>query len=163
LVITLVKLVLKKMSGKSESNIEDELYYYIGEDRVSKSEKHYQRGKCCKCNCLHCPYGTTIRNHGFKFEEVSSSRIDEAQAILGSLSKSKTSIFDQMIQSATGKNKKVVLNDSNKGQFKFVLLKGSVCGLLESKTKIHLKKYFKNQNIKLEDVLFSLEKLVDEH
>ena len=110
MVIILVELVLKKMSGKSESNIEDELYYYIGENRVSKSEKHYQRGKCCKCNCLHCPYGTTIRNHGFEFEEVSSSRINEAQLILGNPSQGTVSIFDQMIQSATGKSKKVIIN-----------------------------------------------------
>jgi len=150
------------MSGNNESNIEDELYYYIDENRVSKSEKHYQRGKCCKCNCLHCPYGTTIRNHGFEFEEVSDDRMSEAQKIVGGSSESKSSIFDQMIQSATGKNQKININSSNRSHFKFVLLKGSVCGLLESKKKIHLKKYFKNQNIRLEDVLFSLEKASDE-
>ena len=65
------------MSNKAELSYEDE-----NGDNVFTSQYFQNRGTCCKTNCLHCPFGTTIKNLGLQFREVSEDEISKAQDII---------------------------------------------------------------------------------
>jgi hypothetical protein len=47
-------------------------YFYLNEkgDQVFTSQYLLNRKSCCKTACLHCPYGFTVKKHGFTFELV---------------------------------------------------------------------------------------------
>ena len=47
---------------------------YMSEDgfTVFTSQYHRKRGTCCKSNCLHCPFGYTLKKLGLSFEDVTN-------------------------------------------------------------------------------------------
>ena len=117
-------------------------------DHVFTSEYHRKRGSCCKSKCLHCPFGTTIKAYGLSFENVTVENEKVAQEILdhhkGEEGKAEVNPVDtftsDLFQKAFGGSKKkqpeksvFTMGKEDYDQFKFILLKGSVCGLFKKK------------------------------
>lgn len=48
---------------------------YVSPDgfTVFTSAYHRKRGTCCKSNCLHCPFGFTLKKSGLQFRVVTES------------------------------------------------------------------------------------------
>lgn len=142
----------------------DLIYEDKNGERVLTSAFLKNRGTCCKTSCLHCPYGFTLKKEGLKFEEVSESRIEEAQFILdgGKKKEEGFSISASLLEGAFGAPKKITpISIENKKYYQFILLKGEVCGVLRSDVtqpqEIFLLEYFKNQDLSLEMVSTFLE------
>ena len=112
------------------------------------------RGTCCKTKCLHCPYEFTLEKLGLQFESLTDERIAEAQDIINSNGPAEESITASLLASAFGPTKKkTVLSPSNKQDYRFILIKDQVCGLLKigkiQATEIYLLKHFQDQGISL--------------
>jgi len=47
---------------------------YINEEGFTVFTSHYLKNKktCCRSACLHCPYGFTVKKHGFEFREATA-------------------------------------------------------------------------------------------
>jgi len=95
---------------------------------------------------------------GLQFQEVTESRLKEAQLILDSgKEKEEFSASASMLAGAFGKPKKIKpISLENKKYYKFIILKGQVCGLLRSDViqpkEVFLLEHFKNQDLSLEMV-----------
>ncbi len=138
-----------------------------GED-VYTSTYLLNRGTCCKTNCLHCPYGYTLKNFGIKIVPIEEEFIKYANEII---SESKpVEISDlalSILAEGFGKKNKVTaqhvtlenFNDHAFGQFK-----DDICGVIkfsnklsESKSgreikELYLRKDFQNQGLGIEHI-----------
>jgi hypothetical protein len=47
-------------------------YHIDNNFEVKTSACHKRRGYCCQSNCLHCPFGYTLKNLGLKFREMTA-------------------------------------------------------------------------------------------
>lgn len=116
------------------------------------------RGSCCKTNCLHCPYGFTLKNNPLEFETVLEDTISLAQSIIDKNSEpKKESISESLLSSAFGAKKKVFpITISNMQRYKLIKLKGQLCGVLKMGTlvgvELYLEDHFKEQGLDLEIV-----------
>lgn len=64
---------------------ETELSYLTPEGyTVFTSDYHRKRGTCCKSNCLHCPYGYTLKKLGLQFRPVVESDAQLVESIIPS-------------------------------------------------------------------------------
>ena len=81
------------------------------------------KGTCCKSNCLHCPYGTTLKNIGIKIEKKHT----QANEIFKSLYL-QDQFTSSLIGNAFGKTKSVEFDDK---KYLVLSLKGIPCGMLE--------------------------------
>ena len=65
------------------SDAENKLTYTneLGED-VYTSTYLLDRGTCCKTNCLHCPYGYTLKNFSIVIVPIGEENIKYANEII---------------------------------------------------------------------------------
>jgi hypothetical protein len=85
------------------------------------------RGSCCKTNCLHCPYGTTLKNCGIQFQQAELGEMKEANQIINSNSSEESTISASLLNEAFGNKKKTQVSKFNFKDFYFVLIKDVVC------------------------------------
>lgn len=134
---------------------------YIDEqgNNVFTAQYYRNRGTCCRSNCLHCPFGTTLKNCGLQFEAVGQDEKALAQEVIDESRPSDSSLGSSLLASAFGGHqKKTTVNNDNCEHFRFVYLKGKLCGVVEIRSSrvknLFLKKRFNDQGI-TEDVVES--------
>jgi len=82
-----------------------------------------KRGSCCKSNCLHCPFGTTLRNIGVKIIPLNDSNKSLIETLISSFAPS-DSISHSLLSSAFGKQPSFDIKFSN-----LLTLKEIPCGI----------------------------------
>ena len=76
------------------------------------SEILRKRGTCCKSNCLHCPYGYTIKTYGLEFLAINEKT-------------------QQLYEELVSQLKMVIdLERFNLDDYKMITLKGFIFGLI---------------------------------
>lgn len=133
--------------------------FYINEDgnNVHTAQFLKNRGSCCKTNCLHCPYGTTLKNLGLQFRQLELNDLAEANLIIKeNTPQNEETLGQSLLQEAFGKSKKTEVTKFNFKDFYFVLLKEQKAGLVKKGRlqlkELFLKNYFKNQDLDLDTV-----------
>jgi len=91
---------------------------------VFTSQYHRNRGKCCNTQCLHCPFGFTVKKSGFTFKVLDEDDNDFIQE----LNERNNFLGEDYFQ--TSSENKVI-----------VLLKGVKCGFF-IKNHIQIKHLF---------------------
>ena len=101
--------------------------HYINEDglTVFTSDYHRKKGSCCHSNCLHCPFGTTLKNFGVKIhlsnEENKQMRDNLFQILFGA----PDGVMGELLGEAFGKPKKQKVEEQNQNQLQKMLLVGA--------------------------------------
>ena len=134
--------------------------FYINEDgdNVHTAQFLKNRGSCCKTNCLHCPYGTTLKNLGIEFQQVKEEDISKASEIIKEGSQEEAlDLGASLIQGAFGGGKKkTTINKFNYSDFYFFTIKGVIAGVTKKGRlqlkEIFLRKVFQNQDLDLDTV-----------
>lgn len=134
-----------------------ELFYLDNEGNNVKTAQFLRnRGSCCKTNCLHCPYGTTIKNLGLEFQQLKLSDLNAGNLIIKEAIGDTDTIGASLINSAFGNQSAEKVTKFNFDQFHFFLLKGKVAGLAKKGRlqvkKIYLKQHFQDQGLDLSTV-----------
>lgn len=126
---------------------------------VLKSSFHRKRGLCCKSNCLHCPFGTTVNKLGFTFEDLDPLDISKANLIING-EVSSDDFTSSLLSSAFGSQKLHEITLSSISNYKFIFLKETLCGVVKSNDSqvldFWLKEHFKDQNIDIGAINSSL-------
>ena len=103
---------------------------------VFTSEYLRNKGTCCRSACLHCPYGFTVKKHGFQFRDFREG--DE-------------SLLETMLQESNTAFDWSIFTHEN---IKFILLKNQLCGVLFKNhiviKQLILKPQFQNQGLSRE-------------
>lgn len=124
-------------------------------DTVFTSQFFKNRGSCCKSNCLHCPYGTTIRNCGLEVKEIASEALEQAQSILDK-NQNTESATSSLLASAFGSatKTKIKIDETNISEYRLIYLKGFLCGVVKigkfDVKDLYLSEYFQDQGINKE-------------
>jgi len=127
-------------------------------DTVFTSLYLQNRRTCCKTNCLHCPYGCTIKNNPLEFKSLSEDNLTLAQNLIdGDSKKEEVSVSASLLASAFGSpKKKKPITLQTMDQYLFVLLKDEICGLIKKgnlqASELFLGKHFKNQELSIDIV-----------
>ena len=119
--------------------------FYINEngDTVFTAEYYLKKGSCCKSNCLHCPFGTTLRNLGVKLHPFYESK--QHLQIFNQLFKP-DSMTQSLLDGAFGNTPQYKIEDSYRLSLKDVVC--GVCILKENKiVKLRLLDHFSHQGI----------------
>jgi hypothetical protein len=129
-------------------------------NNVFTSKYLKNRGSCCKTNCLHCPYGFTLKNNPIEFKEVGEADIDLVNSFIKHDEQEETSVAASLLGSAFGSSKgPKKVTRATIGNYNFALLKGHICGVIKKgsfqPSELHLAKEFKDQGIDL-DLIKSL-------
>lgn len=127
---------------------------YLNEqgDTVFTAQYYINRGTCCKSNCLHCPFGTTIKNLGFEFKAIEKDDIALAQQIVDSEEEASSSVSDMLMSSAFGsKQKKKVLANEDLSNYRLVLLKSQVCAVIKI-TQIQVKELYLHRRFRQQEI-----------
>lgn len=143
---------------------------YLDEDgnTVFTSTFLKNRGTCCRTECLHCPYGFTLKNHPIKIVEMEAKHIKFANEIISESKPVELSDLSlSLLSSAFGNKKKVRVHhitEDNINNFAFGEFKEKICAVIEFSNKlsestrgrsikdIFLKKEFQNQGLGIEHV-----------
>ena len=151
------------------SDAEKKLTYTndAGED-IYTSTYLLNRGTCCKTNCLHCPYGHTLKNFSIKTVPIEEEYIKYANEIISESKPVELSdLASSILAEGFGKKNKVIgqhitlenYNNHVFGQFKDV-----ICGVIKFSNKLsesnsgrgikelYLKKEFQNQGLGIEHI-----------
>ena len=151
-------------SGKELSYIND------NGDTVYTSTYLANKGTCCKSNCLHCPYGSTLKNYSIELVEMSDKQIKLANEIIRDTRPVEQSeLTSMLLAGAFGKKEQTRIHHvtkTNYSNFAFGTLKGVVCAVVEYSNKlsesssskrsikdIYLKREFQDQGLGKEHVL----------
>ena len=126
------------------------------------------RGTCCKTNCLHCPYGFTLKNYQIEILPMEEKHIKYANEIIKDSKPVELSDLSSSILAAGfGKKDKINIYDvsiENLNNFAFAQFKDEVCGVIEFSNKLSesssgrgikdlfLKKEFQNQDLGIEHI-----------
>ena len=80
---------------------------YIDEqgNTVFTSQYYRNRGTCCRSNCLHCPFGTTLKNYGLQLEQVGPEDLSLAREIIDESQSSDSDLGVSLLTSAFGAQK----------------------------------------------------------
>lgn len=119
--------------------------YYLDKDgnTIFKSSYYRKRGSCCKSNCLHCPYGTTVKNLGVELISFEKSP-DLVQQLVENFKPS--SIANSLLSDAFGKKEEFPITDAYA-----LTLKSIPCGLAYIQNnkllKLQLLEHFDDQGI----------------
>ena len=120
--------------------------YYIDPQtgfNVKTAKAHLKKGSCCKCGCLHCPYGYTLNKFGLEVKKYNDQDRDLAKEIFDA---HKNTTTQSLLSSAFGNQSKKSLD-----QYHFIYLKGYLCGLclIQGKivTELLLHENFNSQGI----------------
>ena len=151
------------------STDKDELSYTNKDgNTVFTSAYLKKRGTCCRTNCLHCPYGHTLKNYPIEIVEIKTELIQFANEIVTDSNPVEMSALSMsLLEGAFGKKEKlkaqhVTLDNIN--SFAFGEFKGEICSVIEFSTKLSeshsgrsikelfLKKEFQNQGLGIEHV-----------
>lgn len=103
--------------------------HYINSDglTVFTSSYHRKKGSCCHSNCLHCPYGTTLKNIGIKFDEIGLRNDSVAKELYQELYDKADSVSQNLLASAFGNQEA----KPSLEKLHIMSLKGVPCGLAE--------------------------------
>lgn len=131
-----------------------------------------KRGTCCKTNCLHCPYGFTLKNFAIEIVELQPKHIKFANEIIRETRPvEQSAVAMSLLASAFGKKDQIRIhhiNELNISDFAFGEFKGEICAVIEFSNKLSesarsgnsgrivkelfLKKEFKDQGLGIEHV-----------
>jgi len=152
-----------------------ELTYTNAEgDTVYTSAYLSNRGTCCKTNCLHCPYGHTLKNYDIEILPMTDKQIKFANEIIRDTKPVvQSELTTNLLAGAFGKKDKIRIHhitDVNFSNFSFATFKGEICGVIEFSNKLSestsenastagrhikdlfLKKEFQNQGLGIEHI-----------
>ena len=123
-----------------------------GED-VFTAQYLKNRGTCCKTNCLHCPYGFTLKNTPLEFKDPEIKDIALAQKFINSAEDN--SISGALLSSAFGgSSQSIKITKFNITHYQLVTLKDVTIGLLKKgklqPEKLYLLDKFKDQGLDLD-------------
>lgn len=112
------------------------------------------RGFCCESNCLHCPYGYTIKNLGFDFRKVEKKEVERAQKIISPDKEQSFDVANFFLEQAYGKKpSQESIHAGNFQFYHFVFLKDQLCGVIRAYRKevkeLYLLESFQDQGIDL--------------
>lgn len=140
-------------------------------DTVYTSAFLAKRGTCCKTDCLHCPYGHTLKSYSLKTVEMSGKQIKFANEIVrDSKPVEQSDLTLSLLASGFGKKDKTNIHHitrENLNNFSFVEFKDVICGVIEFSNKLsesasgraikklYLKKEFQNQGLGVEFISHS--------
>ena len=138
-----------------------------GED-VFTSTYLLNRGTCCKSNCLHCPYGYTLKNFSIKIVPMEERHIKYANKIINESKPVELSeIALAILAEGFGKKNKVIAQHvtlENYNSYAFGQLKDNICGVINFSSRLsesisgreikelYLKKEFQNQGLGIEHI-----------
>ena len=138
-----------------------------GED-VYTSTYLLNRGTCCKTNCLHCPYGYTLKNFSIKIVPMEEKHIKYAnQIITESKPVELSDLALSILAKGFGKKHKVTgqyITLENFNNHAFGQFKDDICGVIEFSNRLsesnsgrgikelYLKKEFQNQGLGIEHI-----------
>lgn len=126
-----------------------------------------KRGTCCKTNCLHCPFGHTLKNHSIKLIEMKEVHIKYANEIIRDTKPIELSDLSQSILSSAFGKKKIrihYVSEENLNNFAFGEFKNVICAIVEFSNKLsessngkaiknlYLKKEFQDQGLDIEHI-----------
>lgn len=124
---------------------DDSTYINDSGDTVFTSKFLRNKGRCCKSSCLHCPFGHTLNTIGVKVLDQTDNNRSEILKLIEELV-STSNITNSLLSEAFGTKKSYPSE-----QAKLLSLKNVNCGIAYIQngkvSKIHLKKYFSDQNI----------------
>lgn len=152
------------------SSEEKELSYLNSDGQtVFTSTYLKKRGTCCRTNCLHCPYGHTLKNFGIEMVELKVEDIQFANGIVTDSNPVELSDLSMsLLASAFGNKEKLRVQHitlDNIDSFALGRFKGEICAVLEfsnklsesssgkSINKLFLKKEFQDQGLGIEHVI----------
>lgn len=101
------------------------------------SEFLRKRGSCCGSNCLHCPYGTTLRNIGVVIHPQTDNLQFEVEKLMNELV-NKGSVTSSLLDGAFGKTQNYSLSEAH-----LLSLKDIPCGLIFIKEGLYQKHFLK--------------------
>ena len=103
--------------------------FYINEEgnTVFTSDYHRNKGSCCHSNCLHCPFGTTLKNIGVKAIPFNDHNSEIIQSLYEKLYEVKDQFTSQLLGNAFGKSN----STPRKEDLYLLSLKGVPCGLMD--------------------------------
>ena len=126
------------------------------------------RGTCCKTNCLHCPYGHTLKNFSIKIVPIEEKFIKQANEIITESKPVELSDLSLLILAeGFGKKSKVTgqhITLENFNDHAFAQFKDDICGVIKFSNKLsesnsgrgikelYLKKEFQNQGLGIEHI-----------
>ncbi len=125
-------------------------------DSVKTSQFLKNRGSCCKTACLHCPYNFTLTRHGLEFTKLEINSLLMAQSIIDENSpKEENTVSAALLASAFGgAKKKDTISKYQLDNYRFILLKGFICGVVKvgslGVSALYLKEHFKDQGLDLD-------------
>lgn len=148
---------------------DQELSYVNNEgETVYTSAFLKKRGTCCKTNCLHCPYGFTLKNFSIEVQEMNDKQIKFANEIVrDTMPVEQSALGASLLAGAFGKKDEIRIHHitkTNFSNFAFGLFKNEVCAVIEFSNKLseshsgrpvkklYLKKEFQNQGLGPEHV-----------
>lgn len=109
-------------------------------DEVFTSTYLRNRGTCCKTNCLHCPYGFTLKNFPLEVLPMEEDHIKLAnQIIKDSKPVPLSDLTLSILEAGYGKKERVTeyhVTLDNLSNFAFARLKGQICGVIEYSRKL---------------------------
>lgn len=144
-------------------NKEDLTYTNKEGSTVYTSAYLRKRGTCCKTNCLHCPYGFTLKNHQIVIHELNNKQIKYANEIVReTMPVEQSALGASLLAGAFGKKDEIRIHHitkTNFSNFAFAMFKDEVCGVIEFSNKLsessagrpvkklYLKKEFQDQGL----------------
>ncbi|EQC48703.1 hypothetical protein M899_1011 [Bacteriovorax sp. BSW11_IV] len=155
------------------SNTENELSYTNSNgENVFTSAYLKKRGTCCKTNCLHCPYGFTLKNFSIEIQEILPKNLKLANEIIRDTKPvEQSAVAMSLLASAFGKKDQIRIHHitaENLNDFAFGQFKGEICAVIEFSNKLSessrygnsgrtvkelfLKKEFQDQGLGIEHV-----------
>ncbi len=127
-----------------------------------------KRGTCCKTNCLHCPFGHTLKNFNIEVVELEFKHIKLANEIVrDSMPVQHSQLTSSLLSEAFGAKEQIRIHHISKTNFtnfSFGRFKDTICAVIEYSTKlsesssgrsinkIFLKKEFQDQGLGVEHI-----------
>ena len=137
-------------------------------ENVFTSSYLLNRGTCCKSNCLHCPYGYTLKNFSIKIVPIEEKHIKYANEIINESKPVELSeLALAILAEGFGKKNKVIAQHvtlENFNSYAFGQFKDHICGVINFSNRLsesisgreikelYLKKEFQNQGLGIEHI-----------
>ena len=150
-------------------NPKEQLSYQNEEgETVYTSAYLKKRGTCCKTECLHCPFGFTLKNYPIQIVKMETTHMRFAnEIIIDSRPVELTDLSMSILSSGFGNKKKIGVHhitEDNINNFAFGEFKGKICAVIEFSIKLSesthgrsikelfLKKEFQDQGLGIEHI-----------
>ena len=149
---------------------EEKKLTYINDagENVYTSTYLLNRGTCCKSNCLHCPYGFTLKKFSIKIITLEEKHIKHANEIISESKPVELSdLALAILAEGFGKKNKAIAQHitlENFNDHAFAQFKDYICGVIKFSNKLsesssgraiqelYLKKEFQNQGLEIEHI-----------